>query len=194
MPRSCTKWYNHVMSQKPVGQVVGRVVRRALSARRMSQNELAKRARVSQAAVSRLLGGQRTTPSSSLIVAIADGLGMSVDELLGRRRDQPADGAARRLQLRDYLAIARAHQADLKREGIRHLAVFGSVVHDSQRDGSDIDVLIDLDQRRSYTLFDLGGMSELLRDLFRRQVDLVCRDSLHPVLRERILGEAVRAF
>ena len=160
----------------------------------MSQNQLAKRARVSQAAVSRLLGGQRTIPSSNLIVAIADALGMSMDDLLGRRRSQPADGAARRLQLRDYLAIARAHKADLKRQGVRHLAIFGSVVHGAQRDGSDVDVLVELDQRRSYTLFDLGGMSELLRDLFRRQVDLVCRESLHPLMRDRILGEAVRAF
>jgi len=181
------------MKRRSLGRVVGNVVRRQLLAKHMSQNELARRAGVSQPAISRLIAGQRADPSSELLVAIADGLDLSLGQLV-ERIARPGPSANRPAALQEYIARARANRAQLRREGIDHLAIFGSVARGEQRPNSDIDVLIDLRPNRRYTLFDLGGISESLRTLFERDVDMVRRDQVYPRLRKRIISEAVRAF
>ncbi len=49
--------------------------------------------------------------------------------------------------------------------------VFGSVVHGTDQDGSDLDVLVDA--LPGATLFDLGGLQAELEDLLGVSVDLV---------------------
>jgi predicted nucleotidyltransferase len=49
--------------------------------------------------------------------------------------------------------------------------VFGPVVHGTDREGSDLDVLVDA--LPGATLFDLGGLQAELEDLLGVSVDLV---------------------
>ncbi|MDT4332730.1 nucleotidyltransferase family protein [Methylomonas sp. MS20] len=66
--------------------------------------------------------------------------------------------------------------------------VFGSVVHGTDREDSDLDLLVDtLD---GTTLFDLGGLQVELQDLLTVRVDLVTPGDLPPKWRHRILSEA----
>jgi len=66
--------------------------------------------------------------------------------------------------------------------------VFGSVVHGTDRDNSDLDLLVDA--LPGATLFDLGALHEELEDLLGVRVDLLTPDDLSPSLREQVLAEA----
>jgi predicted nucleotidyltransferase len=73
---------------------------------------------------------------------------------------------------------------------IRWLALFGSVLRDDFRSDSDVDVLIEFEQDQPYTYFTLFDLERDLSALLGRTVDLHVRKSLHPFLREKVLGQA----
>jgi predicted nucleotidyltransferase len=66
--------------------------------------------------------------------------------------------------------------------------VFGSVLHGSDRDGSDLDLLIDA--LPGATLFDLGSLQVELEALLGVRVDLVTPGDLPANVREKVLLEA----
>lgn len=79
------------------------------------------------------------------------------------------------------LAIAAGH-------GASNLRVFGSVAKGVDREGSDIDLLVDV--RQGTSLFDLVGLQQDLEDALGLKVDLLTEPELHPMIRDRILAEA----
>lgn len=66
--------------------------------------------------------------------------------------------------------------------------VFGSVLHGTDADGSDLDLLVDA--LPGATLFDLGGLQVELEDLLGINVDLRTPADLPPKFREQVLAEA----
>jgi uncharacterized protein len=66
--------------------------------------------------------------------------------------------------------------------------VFGSVLHGTDRDGGDLDLLVDA--LPGATLFDLGGLQDELQSLLGIHDDLLTPDDLPPKLRNKILLEA----
>lgn len=86
---------------------------------------------------------------------------------------------------------------DLRRSAVReaarrfrtaNLRVFGSVLHGTDRDGSDLDLLVDA--LPGATLFDLGGLQVELESLLGVHVDLLTPADLPPKLRAKVLAEA----
>jgi predicted nucleotidyltransferase len=84
----------------------------------------------------------------------------------------------------------------LKRNAVRELVnrfrtrnprVFGSVLHGTDVEGSDIDLLVDA--LPDATLFDLGGLQDELETLLGLPVDLRTPGDLPPQLREVVLAE-----
>ena len=67
--------------------------------------------------------------------------------------------------------------------------VFGSVLHGHDRDGSDLDLLVD--PLPDTTLFDLGGLQVELEELLGVPVDLRTPGDLPRKFREKVLAEAV---
>lgn len=67
--------------------------------------------------------------------------------------------------------------------------VFGSVIHGTDQDGSDLDVLVDA--LPGTTLFDLGGLQSELEDLLGVSVDLVTPGDLPAKFRYQVLAEAL---
>lgn len=94
---------------------------------------------------------------------------MSLDELLRSKREE-------------ILRLASRH-------GARNVRVFGSVARGEADERSDVDLLVDLEPGRS--LLDLGGLLMDLRDLLRRNVDVVTERGLKARIRSRVLQEAV---
>lgn len=76
---------------------------------------------------------------------------------------------------------ARRHRAGNPR-------VFGSVVRGTDRDGSDLDLLVDA--LPGATLFDLGELQLELEELLGVPVDLLTPGDLPPKLRTQVLAEA----
>jgi predicted nucleotidyltransferase len=71
---------------------------------------------------------------------------------------------------------------------VKRLGVFGSYVHDSQTDSSDIDILVEFDKPIGWEIVDL---KLYLEEILRKNVDLVTIRSLRPELREIILRDVV---
>ncbi len=86
---------------------------------------------------------------------------------------------------------------DIKRSAVReavgrfrtaNLRVFGSVLHGTDRDGSDIDLLVDA--LPGATLMDLGDLEGELKSLRGADVDLLTPGDLPPKFRAKVLAEA----
>lgn len=94
---------------------------------------------------------------------------MGIGELLSDQREE-------------ILRVAEKH-------GARNVRLFGSAARGELRPGSDVDILVDLEEGR--TLLDLGGLLMDLKDLLGCEVDVVTEQGLRPGIRPRVLGEAV---
>src|SRR3990172_3848239 len=78
----------------------------------------------------------------------------------------------------------------LKRHGIKRAGVFGSVVRGEAGEGSDVDILVEI-ERDDVSLLDFVGIKLELEEALGRRVDLVEYSALKPLLRDRILAEEV---
>jgi uncharacterized protein len=86
--------------------------------------------------------------------------------------------AARRDKI---LAIAAAY-------GASNLRVFGSVAKGEDKEGSDLDLLVDVQPGTS--LFQFAGLQLDIEGALGMKVDLCTESQLHPKLKSRILSEA----
>ena len=86
---------------------------------------------------------------------------------------------------------------DMKRSAVREVVgrfrtanprVFGSVLHGTDHEGSDIDLLIDA--LPGATLLDLGDLQDELQSLLGVNVDLLTPGDLPPKFRAKVLAEA----
>jgi len=77
----------------------------------------------------------------------------------------------------------------LRRYGVTRAGVFGSRARGEPHVNSDLDILVDLPE--GSTLLDLVGLQLDLGDALGLTVDAHTYKSLHPLLRDRILGEEV---
>jgi len=82
----------------------------------------------------------------------------------------------------------------VKARGATSLYLFGSAVRDEAKADSDLDLFIDYDPTKKFSLVDLVGIKLLLEDALGVDVDVTTRDSLHPMLRKDIEQSAVRVF
>ena len=86
---------------------------------------------------------------------------------------------------------------DIKRAAVREAAsrfraanprIFGSVVRGTDKDGSDLDLLVDA--LPGATLFDLGGLQDELEALLGVHVDVLTPSDLPKKFRAKVLAEA----
>ena len=73
--------------------------------------------------------------------------------------------------------------------GASNVRIFGSVARGEADEQSDIDLLVDLEPKRS--LLDLAGLLVDLEELLGCKVDVVPEDSLRKHIKDRVLKEAV---
>ena len=96
--------------------------------------------------------------------------------------------------LHDALETLRAHERELRGLGVFHAAVFGSVARGEAIAGSDIDVLVELDETRPLGIFQYARLKLYIDGLLDGSADVVNRRTLKPLMRENIMRDAVRAF
>ena len=92
------------------------------------------------------------------------------------------------------IATLRAHEAELRRAGIRRLSLFGSVARGDAEAGSDIDLAAEFDPAVRMDLFRLIALGRGLSELPGHRVDLLPEPVEKPRLRANIDRDRRLAF
>ena len=98
------------------------------------------------------------------------------------------------LNLEGALRVLRDNGGELRRRGVLHASVLGSVARGTAVSDSDVDVLVELDPGRGLSLFDYAALRVYVGKLFGGGADVVNRRTSKPLLRDSILSDAVHAF
>ena len=80
-----------------------------------------------------------------------------------------------------------------RRNRVRRLALFGSVIRDDFTPQSEVDVLVEFESGYAAG-FEFFDMRYELIDLFNREVDLHTAASLSPYFRQEVLDEAEEIY
>jgi uncharacterized protein len=98
------------------------------------------------------------------------------------------------VSLISVLEVLKEHEGELRKLGVLHASVFGSVARGQTHPKSDIDVLIDLDPAKPIGVFEYARLKLSINELLGGAGDVVNSRKLKPLLREEILRESVNAF
>jgi uncharacterized protein len=89
-------------------------------------------------------------------------------------------------------SVLHHHRQDIyklvEQNHVRNPKIFGSVLHGTDTDSSDVDILVERTETTS--LMDMAKLQNDLETLLGVEVDVVTAGDLHPKLREKILSEA----
>lgn len=92
------------------------------------------------------------------------------------------------------LEILRRSELALRKRGVCHAAVFGSVARGDNHPDSDIDIMIEIDPAARVTVFDYAEIKEYIADLFDGPVDVISRKNLKPFIAPAANADAIYAF
>jgi hypothetical protein len=161
------------------------LIRRLRQAQHLTQAELAKRARTSQAMIARYEAGS-ANPTIRTLERIIGALG---HDLTMDARPRPSAALAgpmgRRVHRHRQRILDLAHA-----KGASNVRVFGSVARGQDSTQSDIDVLVDFPVYQA-GLFPLIVLETELEDLLTASVDVAAEVILKDGVRQRALAEAV---
>jgi predicted nucleotidyltransferase len=87
-----------------------------------------------------------------------------------------------------------AEEPELRRRGVRHLSIFGSVARGDDRPESDVDVAVEIEAGRSFSLIRMEETRLFLEDALHRRVDLGEVSSFRPKVRAAFECERIRIF
>jgi uncharacterized protein len=170
-----------------VSGTAGSVIKDARQQAGLSQSELARRAGVAQPVISAYEKGRRE-PSLTMLTKLVEATGhrlhVDVSPLPGLRRGLPDTPMGRRLRRRRRAVIGACRE-----RGATNVRVFGSVARAEDSAASDIDLLVDLDDKVG--LVGLAGLRRELRALLDAEVDVVPAAALKPALQQQVMAEAI---
>ena len=92
------------------------------------------------------------------------------------------------------IAILRAHEAELRDAGIRHLALFGSVARGDSVADSDVDLVAEFDPAARMDLLKLVALERWVGRILARKVDILPEPVEKPRLRANIDRDRRHAF
>ncbi len=91
----------------------------------------------------------------------------------------------------EIIQTIKALHGELANFGVREIGVFGSIARGEQKQGSDIDVLVDFEDDAD--LFDLASLGLFLEERLGGKVDVVPKRALRKELRDSVIKEVVPA-
>jgi predicted nucleotidyltransferase len=90
----------------------------------------------------------------------------------------------------DIISFISSHKAEFEQKfGVKKIGLFGSYVRGEVHEGSDIDIVVELEKP---DLFSLIGIKQAVEEAFGNKVDIVrLRDKMNKTLRRRIERDAI---
>ena len=101
---------------------------------------------------------------------------------------------ARDIDRDQLVAELRALRPVFEREGVTHMALFGSRARQDNRPDSDVDLAIEVDEGRKFSLLDLVGVSHLIEDRLGLRSSLLMRRSLEPRFVDALRSDGIDVF
>lgn len=165
----------------------GELLRLARESARITQSELAKRAGTRQGAISAYETGKRD-PTVGTLARLIEATGFEL-----RLDMDPPSGSGSVISGSPLGQRLLSHRAEIRAvveaHGGSNVRVFGSVARGDDRDGSDLDLLVELPDRTG--LFTIGAIARDVERLVGADVDVVPEGALRPEYREAIVAEAI---
>jgi hypothetical protein len=94
----------------------------------------------------------------------------------------------------EVIDVLRREARGLRDRGVVRLALIGSVARGEARSDSDVDVLVDIDRDRRFSLIDHSELRLFLCDLLDRDTDVLVRDALDPRSLSRVQQDETIVF
>ncbi len=92
------------------------------------------------------------------------------------------------------IAALKGCRSALEAEGATSLFLYGSRARGDHRADSDIDILVDYDAAKKFSLFDLAGVKLVIEGELGLETHVTTRDALYPSLKTQIEQQAIRIF
>ena len=88
------------------------------------------------------------------------------------------------------IEILKKNKVSIKKKfGVKQIGVFGSFAKGTSNRSSDIDVLVEFEQTVDF--FQFIELKQFLESLLNRDVDLVTKKALKPLIKDKILNEVI---
>ncbi len=94
----------------------------------------------------------------------------------------------------DLISRIKACEADIRAEGVEHLAVFGSRARGDSNEKSDLDVLIDIRPDARFSLYNLSGVGLRIEQATGIATQVVLARSAPADFKQRIADDTVPVF
>ncbi len=98
------------------------------------------------------------------------------------------------MNAQDAIATLRRYENALRKRGVVHAAVFGSVARGDNRPDSDLDILVEFEPGAEGAIYDYVRFKEYVAGLFEERVDVIDRAALKPHLRAPAACDVMYAF
>ena len=94
----------------------------------------------------------------------------------------------------DIVSSLRGLERKLRERGVTSLAIFGSRSRGDARQESDLDILIEIENGRKFSLLDLVGVSHVISDELGLPANMFMRRSLEPLMARTIEPDIIEVF
>jgi len=79
----------------------------------------------------------------------------------------------------------------LKKNKVTRAGIFGSYARGHQNKNSDIDILVEINDKK-FSLLDLVKLKISLQKILNKEVDLVEYSTIHPLIKKQALKEEIK--
>lgn len=100
----------------------------------------------------------------------------------------------RTIDRQQLLNELRELRPQFERGGVRHMLLFGSRARQDNRTDSDVDLLIDVDDEKPFSLLDMIGVGHIIEDHIGLEANLIMRRSLEESFRREVEPDIVPVF
>ncbi len=94
----------------------------------------------------------------------------------------------------EAIGILKDHEGEIRARGVTRLSLFGSIVRNEARPDSDVDVVVDIEPGRKFSLINHASLRVLRCDIFGCAADVVIREDLRPRFRDEVERDTVRVL